>query len=279
MPFPNSSPGGSGLDPSRNHPVSASATIPSGQDPGFIRVRDLHKRIGQQHILRGVTLEIHRGSGVAIIGGSGTGKSVFLKLVMGLMPATSGSIVVDGAEITALSERKLAPHRRKIGLLFQDGALFDSLNVEENVGFPLVVAGWKDRKKIREKVVETLESVDLGEHLHKLPSDLSGGMRKRAALARAVITEPQCVLYDEPTSGLDPVVADSIDHLIRRTQRRRGITSIVVTHDMKSVPVIADQVIYLREGVVYFAGTPAELFDSQDPVIRQFVEGKSGETS
>ncbi|RYD35528.1 MAG: ATP-binding cassette domain-containing protein [Verrucomicrobiaceae bacterium] len=248
-------------------------------DPCFIRVRDLHKRIGEQHILGGVTLDIQRGSGVAIIGGSGTGKSVFLKLVMGLIPSTSGSIKVDGTEITTLSERKLAPHRRKIGLLFQDGALFDSLDVEENVGFPLVVAGWRDRSKLRDKVRETLESVDLGEHLHKLPSDLSGGMRKRAALARAIITEPQCVLYDEPTSGLDPVVADSIDHLIRRTQRRHGITSIVVTHDMKSVRVIADQVVYLREGVVYFSGTPDELMSSQDPVIRQFVEGNSGETS
>jgi phospholipid/cholesterol/gamma-HCH transport system ATP-binding protein len=276
MPFSQPSPGEPGGEQIQPRRMTAS---PSSQATDFIRVRDLHKRIGQQHILRGVTLDIPRGSGVAIIGGSGTGKSVFLKLVMGLMPATSGSIEVDGTEITTLSERKLAPHRRKIGLLFQDGALFDSLNVEENVAFPLVVAGWKDRKKIRAKVVETLESVDLGEHLHKLPSDLSGGMRKRAALARAVITEPQCVLYDEPTSGLDPVVADSIDHLIRRTQRRRGITSIVVTHDMKSVPVIADQVIYLREGVVYFSGTPDELFSSQDPVIRQFTEGKSGETS
>lgn len=252
---------------------------PDKNDPVFIRVRDLHKRIGQQHILRGVTLEIQRGSGVAIIGGSGTGKSVFLKLVMGLIPATSGSILVDGQEITGLSERQLAPHRRKIGLLFQDGALFDSLTVEENVGFPLVVAGWKDRKKLTALVRETLESVGLGNHLDKMPSDLSGGMRKRAALARAIITQPQCVLYDEPTSGLDPVVADSIDHLIRRTQRRCGITSVVVTHDMKGIPIIADQVIYLREGVVYFSGTPDQLMASSDPIIRQFVEGRSGESS
>lgn len=252
---------------------------PDKSDPVFIRVKDLHKRIGQQHILRGVSLEIPRGSGVAIIGGSGTGKSVFLKLVMGLIPATSGSIVVDGTEITGLSERKLGPHRRKIGLLFQDGALFDSLSVEENVAFPLVEAGWKDRKKIQAKVQETLESVDLDGHLHKLPSDLSGGMRKRAALARAIITNPQGVLYDEPTSGLDPVVADSIDHLIRRTQRKLGITSVVVTHDMKSLRVVADQVVYLREGTVYFSGTPEALFGSSDPVIRQFTEGLSGESS
>lgn len=252
---------------------------PDKPDPDFIRVENLTKTIGEQHILRGVNLAIQRGTGVAIIGGSGTGKSVFLKLVMGLIPATDGSIVVDGTEITTLTERQLGPHRRKIGLLFQDGALFDSLTVEENVAFPLVEAGVKDRKKIRQKVEETLEAVDLGEHLHKLPSSLSGGMRKRAALARAIITNPQCVLYDEPTSGLDPVVADSIDHLIRRTQRRRSITSIVVTHDMKSLRVVADQVIYLREGVVYFSGTPEELFNSPDDVIQQFVEGRSGETS
>lgn len=248
-------------------------------DPVFIRVRELCKQIGQQQILKGLTLEIPRGSGVAIIGGSGAGKSVFLKLVMGLIKATSGSIMVDGVEITGLNERQLGPHRRKIGLLFQDGALFDSLTVEENVAFPLVEAGWKDREKIRAAVLETLESVDLNEHLHKLPSDLSGGMRKRAALARAIITDPRAVFYDEPTSGLDPVVADSIDHLIRRTQRRRGITSVVVTHDMKCLRVVADHVIYLREGVVYFSGTPAALLESADPVIRQFVEGRSGESS
>jgi phospholipid/cholesterol/gamma-HCH transport system ATP-binding protein len=248
-------------------------------DPIFIRVRDLHKHIGQQRILQGVTLEIARGSGVAIIGGSGTGKSVFLKLVMGLIPVSSGSIEVDGTEVTALTERQLGPHRRKMGMLFQDGALFDSLTVEENVAFPLVEAGWKDAAKVRQKVLETLEAVDLASHLQKLPSDLSGGMRKRAALARAIITDPQGVLYDEPTSGLDPVVADSIDHLIRRTQRQRGITSLVVTHDMKCLPVLADLVFYLREGRIYFSGTPAELFASSDPLIRQFVEGRSGETS
>lgn len=255
--------------------MSASASA----DPDFIRVTGLHKQIGEQRILRGVTLNIRRGSGVAIIGGSGTGKSVFLKLVMGLMPATEGSIVVDGTEISALSERQLGPHRRKMGLLFQDGALFDSLSVEDNVAFPLVEAGWKDKEKIRRKVVETLDAVDLAGDLHKLPSDLSGGMRKRAALARAIVTGPQGVLYDEPTSGLDPVVADSIDHLIRRTQRLRGITSVVVTHDMKCLPVVADEVIYLRDGVVYFSGTPAELMASADPAIRQFVEGRSGESS
>lgn len=245
----------------------------------FIEVRGLCKKIGSQEILRGVDLSVRQGEGLTIIGGSGTGKSVFLKLVMGLMNATSGSIVVDGQEITTLNERKLGPHRRKIGILFQDGALFDSLTVAENVAFPLREAGERNRDKIAAAVGAALEAVNLADAHKKLPSELSGGMRKRVALARAVIHKPKCVLYDEPTSGLDPIVADSIDHLIRRTQKSLGITSIVVTHDMHSIPTVADRVVYLREGLVYFTGTPRELFDSPDPVIRQFVKGDSGETS
>ena len=243
----------------------------------FIEVRGLHKRIGQQHILRGLDLTIHHGESLAIIGGSGTGKSVTLKLIMGLIPATSGSIKVDGKEITNLNERQLGPHRRKIGMLFQDGALFDSLTVEENVAFPLHEAGEKDAAKIAAAVHEALDDVGLAESKEKLPSALSGGMRKRAALARALVTKPRCILYDEPTAGLDPIISDSIDHLIRRTQRRHKCTSVVVTHDMKSVRTVADRVIYLRDGVAAFMGTPAELFASDDPLVQQFVEGRSGE--
>jgi phospholipid/cholesterol/gamma-HCH transport system ATP-binding protein len=251
--------------------------MPEKSPQPFIEVRDLYKRIGEQQILNGVDLTIHQGESIAIIGGSGTGKSVSLKLIMGLMRATSGSIRVDGQEITTLNERQLGPHRRKIGMLFQDGALFDSLTVEENVAFPLIEAGEKDAEKIRKKAHTVLEEVGLGAHREKLPSALSGGMRKRAALARAVITGPKCVLYDEPTAGLDPIISDSIDHLIRRTQRRYGCTTVVVTHDMKSVRTIADRVIYLREGKVYFAGTPDELFSSEDALVQQFVQGRSGE--
>ena len=243
----------------------------------FIEVHGLHKRIGQQHILRGLDLTIHHGESLAIIGGSGTGKSVSLKLIMGLMSATSGSIKVDGQEITRLTERQLGPHRRKIGMLFQDGALFDSLTVEENVAFPLREAGEKNPAKIAAAVHEVLNDVGLAESMEKLPSALSGGMRKRVALARALVTKPRCILYDEPTAGLDPIISDSIDHLIRRTQRRCKCTSVVVTHDMKSVRTVADRVIYLRDGVAAFIGTPAELFASDDPLVQQFVEGRSGE--
>ena len=243
----------------------------------FIHVAGLKKQIGAQHILRGIDLSICLGQSVVIVGGSGTGKSVFLKLVMGLMPATSGSIRVDGQEITTLSERALAPHRRKIGMLFQDGALFDSMTVTENVSFPLRERGEKDEKAIRARVEEVLEAVNLTGHGHKLPAEISGGMRKRVALARAIVTNPQCVFYDEPTAGLDPIVADSIDHLIRRVQRLYKVTSVTVTHDMKSVRTIADRILYFREGLVYFDGSPADFFSSDDPLIRDFREGNSGE--
>jgi phospholipid/cholesterol/gamma-HCH transport system ATP-binding protein len=253
--------------------------MPEKTPSAFIELRGVEKRIGTQHILRGLDLFIRHGESLAIIGGSGTGKSVTLKLIMGLMPATAGSITVDGVEITTLNERRLGPHRRKIGMLFQDGALFDSLTLEENVAFPLREAGERDAAKLTAAVHEVLDDVGLADHKQKLPSALSGGMRKRAALARAVISKPRCILYDEPTAGLDPIVSDSIDHLIRRTQRRYGCTSVIVTHDMKSVRTVADRVVYLREGVIYFSGTPAELFSSSDPLVRQFVNGESGETS
>jgi phospholipid/cholesterol/gamma-HCH transport system ATP-binding protein len=243
----------------------------------FIEVRGLHKRIGQQHILRGLDLNIRDGESLAIIGGSGTGKSVTLKLIMGLMPATSGSIRVDGQEITRLSERQLGPHRRKIGMLFQEGALFDSFTLEENVAFPLRETGERDPAKIAAAVHEVLDAVGLANDKQKLPSALSGGMKKRAALARAIVTRPRCVLYDEPTAGLDPIVSDSIDHLIRRIQRLYRCTSVIVTHDMKSVRTVADRVIYLRDGTACFEGTPAELFASTDPDVQRFVTGESGE--
>lgn len=243
----------------------------------FIEVRGLHKQIGEQKILCGLDLTICHGESLAIIGGSGTGKSVTLKLIMGLISATSGSIRVDGQEITKLTERQLGPHRRKIGMLFQDGALFDSFTLEENIGFPLRETGEKDAAKIAAAVHGVLEDVGLADAKEKLPSALSGGMRKRAALARAIITRPQCILYDEPTAGLDPIVSDSIDHLIRRIQKRYKCTTVIVTHDMKSVRTVADRVIYLREGVVYFEGTPEELFNSSDPDVQKFVRGESGE--
>ncbi|RFC51253.1 MAG: phospholipid/cholesterol/gamma-HCH transport system ATP-binding protein [Verrucomicrobia bacterium] len=245
--------------------------------PPFISVRNLHKQIGDQQILRGINLTIREGENLVIIGGSGTGKSVFLKLVMGLIPATSGSIIVDNTEITTLNERQLGPHRRKIGMLFQDGALFDSLTVAENVAFPLRESGMKDSPDMHSRIHEVLAAVGLADHGHKLPAALSGGMRKRAALARAVVSRPRCIFYDEPTAGLDPIVSDSIDRLIRRTQLHYRCTSVVVTHDMRSVRSVADRVVYFRDGLIHFEGSPDQLFSSTDPLVRQFVEGHCDE--
>lgn len=241
----------------------------------FLELRDLDKSFGKQRVLRGMSLNVRRGETMVIIGGSGTGKSVTLKHITGLLHPDSGEVRVNGQLISELPERKLGETRRKIGILFQDGALFDSMNVAENVAFPLFEAGMRDRQEIFEKVREALELVELEEHMAKMPINLSGGMRKRVGLARAIVNRPECVLYDEPTSGLDPIVSDSINILIRRMQKRFSITSVVVTHDMKSACHVADRVAYLRDGKTYFLGTADELMNSDDPLIQDFVEGRS----
>lgn len=241
----------------------------------FFEVTDLKKSIGEQKILQGVDLNIRKGETMVVIGRSGEGKSVFLKHLIGLMKPDSGSILVEGKETVGLKERELRDVRRKVGILFQDGALFDSMTVAENVAFPLMEGGIKNREVLLERVGEALDKVDLTPHMAKMPINISGGMRKRVALARAIIDEPQCILYDEPTSGLDPVVSESIDRLIRRMQKDLCVTSLVVTHDMNSVFRIADRVAYLREGKIYFLGTPQELQDSKDKYVRSFVEGRS----
>ena len=241
----------------------------------MIAVRGLVKSIGQQEILRGVDLTVEKGETLVVIGRSGGGKSVLLKHLIGLMTPDAGEIWIDGENIIGLTERKLAAIRRKVGILFQGGALFDSMSVEENIAFPLHEAGERDAKKIGEKVSEMLEVIELGGEEDKMPVNLSGGMKKRVGLARAIIRRPSCVLYDEPTAGLDPVVSDSINRLIRRLQKRFGVTSIVVTHDMKSAFHIADHIAYLHEGRIYFYGTPAELEISSDPLIQDFMLGRS----
>ena len=210
-----------------------------------------------------------------MVGRSGEGKSVLLKHLIGLMVPDEGSIRIDGDEIVGVKERKLSPIRQKMGVLFQDGALFDSMNVAENVAFPLIEKGVRKRKLLMQKVEKALAMVDLDQHMDKMPIDISGGMRKRVALARAIITKPAAILYDEPTSGLDPIVSDSIDRLICRLQRRLGVTSIVVTHDMKSVFHIADRVAYLRGGGIYFLGKPEEMRASEDMQIQDFIHGRS----
>ena len=244
----------------------------------LIQVRNLVQKIGAQEILRSLSLDVMAGETIVLLGKSGGGKSVFLRHLIGLMHPLSGSIIFEGREITTLTERQLEPVRKKIGMLFQDGALFDSMNVFDNVAFPLRESGERNPKIIRDKVAESLGMVNMTGHELKMPVNLSGGMRKRVALARAIISPPDVILYDEPTAGLDPIVSDSINKLIRHLQRELHVTSIVVTHDMVSCYPIADRVALLNEGRIYFLGNLQELRESTDPIIRDFVDGRSGET-
>jgi len=250
-----------------------------GTNNVFIEVTDLHKQLGWQKILRGVSLKVFRGETLVIIGPSGEGKTVLMKHVIGLMRPDKGKVIVDGLHVENLRERELAPIRQKVSMMFQNAALFDSMTVEENVAFPLVESGVKDRQEIRDRVHEALEVVDLAEHGNKLPVNLSGGMRKRAGIARAIVTRSQCILYDEPTASLDPFVSDVIDQMIRRMQKRYGITSLVVTHDMKSMFTIANRIAMLKNGVIHFLGTPDELRNSPDPDVQDFINGRSGITA
>jgi phospholipid/cholesterol/gamma-HCH transport system ATP-binding protein len=249
-------------------------SVPAVSSP-MIAVCSLQKKIGQQEILRGVDLEVRRGETLAIIGRSGGGKSVLLKHIVGLMEPDSGEIWIEDQNIIGMNERQLGKIRKKIGILFQSGALFDSMTVEDNIAFPLREAGEGDPKVLHEKVAEMLEVMEMEGQEEKMPESLSGGMKKRVGLARSIIRRPSCVLYDEPTSGLDPVVADSINRLIRRLQQRFGMTSVVVTHDMKSAFDVADRIAYLHEGRIYFHGSAEELQQSTDPLIQDFLLGRS----
>ena len=241
----------------------------------MIEARDLHKKFGQHQVLAGVSFEIERGESVVIIGRSGGGKSILLKLLIGLIEADRGSIRIDGAEITGKSERELLQIRTRFGMLFQSAALFDSLTVAENVAFALRRIGGLTEGEMAERVARSLEMVDLRGIEMKLPSELSGGMRKRVGLARAIVYHPEIMLFDEPTTGLDPIVADSIDQLILRVSRELKATSIVVTHDMRSARRIAQRILMLHEGRIHAAGTTEAIFGSPDPIVRRFVTGNS----
>jgi phospholipid/cholesterol/gamma-HCH transport system ATP-binding protein len=241
----------------------------------MIAVRGLVKKIGAQEVLRGIELEVRHGETLAIIGRSGGGKSVLLKHLIGLMRPDEGEIWIEGQNIIKMSERQLASIRQKVGILFQGSALFDSMTVAENISFPLREAGERDPKVLRKRVQEMLEIMEMQGQEEKMPVNLSGGMKKRVGLARSIVRRPSCILYDEPTSGLDPIVSDSINKLIRRLQSRFGVTSIVVTHDMKNAFDVADHVAYLHEGRIYFHGTPDELKQSSDQLIQDFLIGRS----
>ena len=244
----------------------------------MIEVRKLSKSFSGRPVLCEVDLCMEEGKTLVVLGRSGCGKSVVLKHLIGLMKPDSGQVLVDGEDIAGLPERKLTAVRRKVGMLFQSAALFDSMSVEANLAFPLREQGMRDEKEIDARIAEALDMVELGGEQLKMPADLSGGMRKRVGLARTIVGRPRCVLYDEPTTGLDPITSDSINHMIRRLQRRLGVTSIVVTHDMKTAFHCADRVALLHEGRVHFDGSVEELKASADPVIMDFIVGRSGES-
>ncbi|HEY1172262.1 MAG TPA: ABC transporter ATP-binding protein [Verrucomicrobiae bacterium] len=241
----------------------------------MIETRELCKKFGSNVVLEKVSFSVPESQRLVIIGRSGTGKSVLLKHLIGLMEPDSGEVTVDGEKITGLEERELLRVRSKFGMLFQSAALFDSLSVAENVGFVLKNERKLSESEQREKVSEALEMVELAGTEDKRPSELSGGMRKRVGLARAIVYHPEIILYDEPTTGLDPIVSDSIDKLILRVNEKLKATTIVVTHDMRSVKTVAQRVIMLRKGHIHVDTTPDELFSSEDPVIHQFVNGIS----
>jgi phospholipid/cholesterol/gamma-HCH transport system ATP-binding protein len=239
----------------------------------MIDVRDLSKKFGAQQILDGVSFSIETGESLVIIGRSGGGKSVLLKHIIGLLQPDSGSVRIDGEDITHMDERNLIRVRSKFGMVFQGAALFDSLTVAENVAFAFRRNKKLSPKEIAHKVAEVLEMVELPGIEKKKPSELSGGMRKRVGLARAIIYQPQIVLYDEPTTGLDPIVSDSIDKLIIRVTQHLKVTAIVVTHDMRSARRVGNRIVMLHNKKIYASGTPEDIFTSTDPVVQQFING------
>ena len=220
----------------------------------MLELKGIRKSMGGQEVLRGVNLRVGPAERVVVIGRSGCGKSVMLRVIMGLLQPEAGEVFFEGKKLTGLSEEEWNPYRRKIGMLFQGAALFDSLSVFDNLAFPLREQGEKSEGVLRQKVAEALKIVSLSGTEEKMPAELSGGMKKRAALARAIICRPDIMLYDEPTTGLDPIVADSINRLILHLGKMFGMASIVVTHDMVSARMVGDRISYLHEGKIYFEG-------------------------
>jgi phospholipid/cholesterol/gamma-HCH transport system ATP-binding protein len=236
-----------------------------------IQIENLHKSFDENHVLRGVNLEIPQGEAAVILGPSGCGKSVLLKHIIGLMTPDQGRVVVNGIEISSLSRKDLNVARRNFGMLFQSAALFDSMTVYENVSLGLTEHTQLSHAEKQDIVAQKLELVGLEGTEEMFPSELSGGMRKRVGLARAICLDPAVVLYDEPTTGLDPVIGDTINDLIARLQERLNITSVIVTHDMRSAFKIGDRLAMLSEGRISFVGTPDEMKASNDPIVSEFL--------
>jgi phospholipid/cholesterol/gamma-HCH transport system ATP-binding protein len=241
----------------------------------MISIRRLKKSFTGKPVLQGVDLDIHDGESLAIIGRSGCGKSVLLKHIIGLMTPDQGTITIDGEDLATLSQERLYQVRQKFGVLFQGSALFDSMTVEENIALALREHNLMPEPRIQNVVEETLAMVGLPGIESLRPAELSGGMKKRVGLARAIALNPKYILYDEPTTGLDPIMADIINEMVIRLNETLSVTTIVVTHDMVSTYKVADRVVMLHRGVIIHSGTPGETRNSNDPVVRQFIEGNA----
>ena len=239
-----------------------------------IEFRDVHKAFGPKKVLEGFTLEIVEGQTLSIIGGSGAGKSVALKHIVGLLRPDQGEVVVDGQVVTELPQGELYELRRSVGYVFQFAALFDSMTIADNVGMGLKRIPGMSPGQIAERVEECLHLVDLDDYGERLPSELSGGQRKRGGFARAIATKPKYLLYDEPTTGLDPVTTAVIDELMMRMRRELGVTGVAITHDMHSAYKISDRIAMLYDGRIRFHGTPDEIRVCEDPVVKGFIEGR-----
>ncbi len=244
----------------------------------IVSLHGVWKSFDGRPILRGLDLDVAPGQSLVVMGPSGCGKSVMLKHIVGLLRPDTGEVRFKGSRVDDLSERRFTPIRRRIGFLFQSAALFDSMTVRQNVAFPLLETG-QAGPDLEDRVRRTLDRVGLADSLDQMPSELSGGMRKRVGLARAIVLEPEVVLYDEPTTGLDPIRANVINDLIVRLQRELNITSVVVTHDLDSAFQVADRMVLLHEGRVRLDGTPDEMRHSEDTAVRAFLEGRELEAS
>jgi len=246
---------------------------PGDNDAAPVRVQSLSMSFGQQKVLKGIDLEVARGQTLSVLGRSGTGKSVLLKLIIGLQKPDSGSIFVHGEEITKLRTKELNEVRKKVGFLFQQAALYDSMTVAENVEFPLRRHTRMSGDERKKRAQELLASVGMESDTDKMPSEISGGMQKRVGLARALALDPEILLFDEPTAGLDPITASEIDDLIVKLQKERQITSVVVTHDIQGARTVSNRLALLRDGQILIQGTFDDLQKSRDPFVVQFLKG------
>jgi phospholipid/cholesterol/gamma-HCH transport system ATP-binding protein len=241
----------------------------------IISLQNLWKSFDRRQVLQDMSIDVEQGESLVIVGGSGTGKSVTLKHIIGLLKPDKGRVVIDGQDLAALKEVELNQFRRRFGMSFQEGALFDSMSVFENIAFPLRRHTKMSEKEIRERVHECLEDVHLHNVVRKRPSELSGGMRRRVGFARAISLKPEILLFDEPTTGLDPVISDVIAELIEEMDVKLGTTTVTITHDMKVAFKIADRVAMLYQGHIIEQGTPEEFQRSKNPIVEQFIEGRA----